>query len=877
MHAESSRRWWRILTILIPILALSGCGEGDGPASIRNMAIPPLDPLPAGFCDPINFEEVCPNRIASLEEFEGGPITILANPQVDANNDSAVVARLQKFQAASGATFGGGRLNLTTPFVVVAGSSFTMNVWSPRPVPVQFQAGIATVDVNHGGTGWEVLTFDLGNASGNVDSIAIIFDNGTNGNAGVDPARWTFYFDDITLVLPRGAGVSIDPDVTLYYPNPAGDPPDLVIPDDYDEITVFGSESVYNLFYADDDTYGEVLAVSSGTGYNANVAQVGFIGFDPGFVTFYESLEFKVKGMPNLVIFVSLYEGGERVRINLSSSGFASGLGNGWYQVSIPISRFTGLTTATGIVFESDDTAAMQFTFFLNDIGFSGGDDDGGGNTGGGDIVLATFDEATPPAITEFGGAIATIAAGPAGGDGNALKIDRNNGGPNGLVFAGAWVAIPPIPSDAGDQTVSVRVYSPTAGIRMVAKAEYGDQLGSGDTEANEAVVVGWQTLTWTFTNLDPNESYNRFVLLPNLDNVDDLDYYFDDITVVGTGGGGNTGGGDTVLATFDEATPPAITEFGGAIATIAAGPAGGDGNALKIDRNNGGPNGLVFAGAWVAIPPIPSDAGDQTVSVRVYSPTAGIRMVAKAEYGDQLGSGDTEANEAVVVGWQTLTWTFTNLDPNESYNRFVLLPNLDNVDDLDYYFDDITVLGTSGGGGGGGGGSVAGDIVPDGGFEAAGTGGLQEPWFVFENGGTVTVSNANSNGGTYAARLQADASSGTASFPILKVERLAAGSLSGGESVTVSFDVIDVDAAGTGKTFVAELFTERTDPPGGATNEVILGGYDLTGTWASRSFTTTLGADAAGGVSLLFKADCGGNTACTMDVFIDNVSIVIN
>ena len=717
MHAESSRRWWRILTILIPILALSGCGEGDGPASIRNMAIPPLDPLPAGFCDPINFEEVCPNRIASLEEFEGGPITILANPQVDANNDSAVVARLQKFQAASGATFGGGRLNLTTPFVVVAGSSFTMNVWSPRPVPVQFQAGIATVDVNHGGTGWEVLTFDLGNASGNVDSIAIIFDNGTNGNAGVDPARWTFYFDDITLVLPRGAGVSIDPDVTLYYPNPAGDPPDLVIPDDYDEITVFGSESVYNLFYADDDTYGEVLAVSSGTGYNANVAQVGFIGFDPGFVTFYESLEFKVKGMPNLVIFVSLYEGGERVRINLSSSGFASGLGNGWYQVSIPISRFTGLTTATGIVFESDDTAAMQFTFFLNDIGFSGGDDDGGGNTGGGDIVLATFDEATPPAITEFGGAIATIAAGPAGGDGNALKIDRNNGGPNG----------------------------------------------------------------------------------------------------------------------FD------------------------------------------YAGAWVAIPPIPSDAGDQTVSVRVYSPTAGIRMVAKAEYGDQLGSGDTEANEAVVVGWQTLTWTFTNLDPNESYNRFVLLPNLGNVDDLDYYFDDITVLGTSGGGGGGGGGSVAGDIVPDGGFEAAGTGGLQEPWFVFENGGTVSVSNANSNGGTYAARLQADASSGTASFPILKVERLAAGSLSGGESVTVSFDVIDVDAAGTGKTFVAELFTERTDPPGGATNEVILGGYDLTGSWASRSFTTTLGADAAGGVSLLFKADCGGNTACTMDVFIDNVSIVIN
>jgi hypothetical protein len=168
------------------------------------------------------------------------------------------------------------------------------------------------------------------------------------------------------------------------------------------------------------------------------------------------------------------------------------------------------------------------------------------------------------------------------------------------------------------------------------------------------------------------------------------------------------------------------------------------------------------------------------------------------------------------------------------------------------------------------------GALVPDGGFEAAGVSGLQPPWFVFENGGTATVSDANSNGGTYAARLQADASSGAASFPILKVERLGEGSFTGGEAVTISFDAIDVDATGIGKVFVAEFFTERADPPGGATNEVILGGYGLSGAWQTYSFNTNLGADAAGGVSLLFKADCGANPVCTMDVFIDNVSIVV-
>ena len=180
-----------------------------------------------------------------------------------------------------------------------------------------------------------------------------------------------------------------------------------------------------------------------------------------------------------------------------------------------------------------------------------------------------------------------------------------------------------------------------------------------------------------------------------------------------------------------------------------------------------------------------------------------------------------------------------------------------------------MTGIGFSTAGGGG--------LVPDGGFEAAGTAGLQPPWFAFENGGTVSVSDVNSNGGTYAARLQADASSGSASFPILKVERLGEGSFTGGEPVTVTFDVIDVDAVGAGKVFVAELFTERSDPPGGATNEVILGGYSLTGSWQTLTFNTFLGADAAGGVSLLFKADCGANPACTMDVFIDNVSIEVN
>jgi len=380
------------LLVIMPILALTGCGQGDGPVSVPNTAIPPLDPPPVGFCDPINFELECPNRIASLEEFEGGPITILANEKIDANNDSAVVARMQKFRAESGAGFGGGRLNLSIPFEVAAGDVFTMNVWSPRPVPVQMQAGIATVDVNHGGTGWEVLTFDLRGASGNVSSIAIIFENGTNGNADVDPDNWTFYFDDITLVPPSDPAVPIDPEVSLY--DPPGEP-------DLDaEVTGFDSQSVINDMFADDSTYSPVLAVSSGVGYGANIAQIGFIDLAAGFASDYESLDFKVKGMPNNVIFVKLFDSVDSLRINLTSSAFSGLLTNGWYQVSIPISAFNGVSLATGIVFESDDTAPMQFTMLLNDLGFTEADDGGNGGTGG-SIIPAAVAYSSDPAATE--------------------------------------------------------------------------------------------------------------------------------------------------------------------------------------------------------------------------------------------------------------------------------------------------------------------------------------------------------------------------------------------------------------------------------------------------------------------------------------------
>ena len=332
--------------------------------------------------------------------------------------------------------------------------------------------------------------------------------------------------------VPEPSDPGVVPAAGVYVSDPGTMNEDLAPPGG---IQNFGSGAVFVDDFSD-PTFPRALRVTSGDGYGAEVGFAAFTGYAAGFAAGYETLHFKVKGdAANLSAFeVKFFAGpGEPETARTYDLTTYTDLGNGWRQVSIPTSDFSAtLATNTGFLLGPQGDQGTRFSFLMTDVGF-----DPPGDGGGGDIVLVTFDEAVPPAVTEFGGAGYGIEPGPAGGDGNALRITRDGGD----VFAGAWVAIPPIPNDAGTQTVSALVYSPLAGIPIVAKAEYGDNQGTGDVNANEAVVVGWQTLTWTFSNLAAPNEYNRFTILPNLgtSDVPAQIYYFDNITLLDPGNGG--------------------------------------------------------------------------------------------------------------------------------------------------------------------------------------------------------------------------------------------------------------------------------------------------------------------------------------------------
>jgi hypothetical protein len=303
--------------------------------------------------------------------------------------------------------------------------------------------------------------------------------------------------------------------------------------------------------------------------------------------------------------------------------------------------------------------------------------------------------------IVEFGGAGYAIEAGPTGGSGNALKINR----PGGEVYAGAYVTAAPIPFSATRKTITARVYSPTAGTPMVVKAEYAENAGTGDTSPTTTVVAGWQTLTWVFNNVDLSKSYTRFTILPNLGSVGTgQSYFFDDIKLL-AGAEPPAPAAPTTIATLDESTASLVGFEGCYDSTLVADPAG---SANKVGRVVKPGSGVPFyCGTTVVTVPngglqrIAFTGTATTMTARVWSPDVGIPVRLKVEdIADPAKSVETEAT-TTAVGWQTLTFDFANaasgtpvLNLATNYNKVAIFFDFGTVGSgKTYYFDDVTFI----------------------------------------------------------------------------------------------------------------------------------------------------------------------------------------
>jgi len=185
--------------------------------------------------------------------------------------------------------------------------------------------------------------------------------------------------------------------------------------------------------------------------------------------------------------------------------------------------------------------------------------------------------------------------------------------------------------------------------------------------------------------------------------------------------------------------------------------------------------------------------------------------------------------------------------------------------------FYDNTSFGLEGCSGTGGGPGPGGELTVNGDFETGDTTG----WEFFPNDGTFNATQAQSNGGAWSGNLVASvpAGGGPPSFPVIKQANIGVGSVQPNSSCDISFDLFG-SVSGAGGVFFAEFFSELSG--GGTSSSVILGGGPLfpSGTWTNYAYNTPTGNDVSGGVTLQLKTDCGANAGCTVDAYIDNVSV---
>jgi hypothetical protein len=320
--------------------------------------------------------------------------------------------------------------------------------------------------------------------------------------------------------------------------------------------------------------------------------------------------------------------------------------------------------------------------------------------------------------LVDFGGNISSIVIDPVVPTNNVMKAIKISsaalwagttiGGPTGMATA--------IPFAPGSTTMTMRVYSPDAGIPVRMKVEVsGDATKSVETEALTTIANGWEILSFNFANqaggtaaINFTYSYKMISVFFNFGTeggaVGEKIYYCDDVEFVYPG--------PTPLnlpVTFDNSNVNYdLLDFGGNASSIVFDPVVPTNKVGKIIKS-------VSAATWAGTTiggttggfatAIPFASNATKINMRVYSPDAGIPVRMKVEDPNDPGkSVETEKMTTIANGWETLEFNFANqasgtaaINFSYTYKKMSVFFNFGTegavAGEKTYYFDDIAFV----------------------------------------------------------------------------------------------------------------------------------------------------------------------------------------
>lgn len=691
--------------------------EGDGGGGSDDVLILPLD-----------FESSTLDY--TFTGFDGGEVTIIDNPQSNGANTSSKVGQMVK---SAGEVFGGASISLAAPISFSNNNTFTLKVYSPRAnaklllkVENATNAGISfqQEEIITTANTWEELTFDYDAIDNGEEyqNLVLIFDDGTMGDGSAD---FTFLFDDIQLATDDGGG-EIDPtqmDLPVTF-----DDPDII----YGLIGFEGTET--STVEVDPTDANNMVAkflrsASAGTVAGTTVTAPEELGFSRKIPFTNESTKMNVRvWSPDAGVLVRLkVEDHSDPGKSVETEATITKAGE-WQVLTFDFANQAGGTAALDLSFNYDK-ATIFFNFgaegaalgekiyYFDDMAFGAGPDTGGG----GDEVSENaptlpidFESTTLDyTFSGFGGGEAALIDNPqADGINTSAKVIEMIKG-EGEVFGGAFINLI-APIDFTDNTTfKVKVNAPRAFAKLLVKVE---NLSDGAINFEQGATVvnanTWEELSFDFSGINKANEYQKLVFIFDLgvegDGSADFTYLFDDVRLIeDDGSGGEDQTQMDLPVTFDESgIDYGLISFEGAAASVVADPTDASNQVAQFvkDANAQGVAGTTLSALSGSgfKNPIPFTASDTHMSVRVWSPDAGIPVRLKVENSNDPGqSVETEAMTTTAGDWETLAFDFSNeatgtatLNPAFVYNKATIFFNF-LVDGATagaktYYFDDM-------------------------------------------------------------------------------------------------------------------------------------------------------------------------------------------
>lgn len=229
-------------------------------------------------------------------------------------------------------------------------------------------------------------------------------------------------------------------------------------------------------------------------------------------------------------------------------------------------------------------------------------------------------------------------------------------------VYGGSTIPLGAPIDFSANKIFRMKVYSPRANAKVLLKVE---NLTDGSISAEKEVTVGvantWTDLAFNFSAIDVSKSYQKITLIFDLGTVGDgssnYTFYFDDIRQTNSLPSNLL----TLPVTFEDPTVVYTTiDFGGAVTTDALDPLDNNNHVKSTIKTNGA---QTYAGTTLGIgfsSPVPLSATNKKMSVRVYSPAAGLPVRLKLEdKTNNTHTVETETLTTVANAWETIVFNF--------------------------------------------------------------------------------------------------------------------------------------------------------------------------------------------------------------------------